>query len=186
MAAGDLTTLDAVRQWLNLTTALPDELLTRLISAASAFIQGPEGLGYQVAEQDYVLVLDGRGGDILALGSKPPLTAVASLKVDGVDIPPGAAASDRGYHFSPSAVWLTGYRFTAGRSNVELHCTRGWAAVPAALEQLCIELVGLVYKGKEHIGQESAGLKGETVTFSRDLPEPLRRQLLAWKQVVPQ
>lgn len=185
MADGDLTTLANVKQWLNLTTEAADELLTRLIAAASAFIQGPEGIGYQVASQEYALVLDGQGGDMLVLGAKPPISAVASLQVDGMSIPAAATATAKGYHFSPSAVWLTGYAFTRGRGNVELACTRGWAATPAVLEQLCIDLVALAYKGRDHIGQESAGVKGETVTFSKDLPEPLKQTLKTWKKVVP-
>ncbi len=41
MAAGDLTTIDNVKAWLSppLTTTNDDTLLTRLVTAASQFIQ---------------------------------------------------------------------------------------------------------------------------------------------------
>jgi hypothetical protein len=183
---GNLTTLAAVKQWLALTTDTADALLTRLIDAASAFIQGPEGIGYSVASQSYALVLDGHGGDVLALGGKPPLTAVASLVIDGVAIPLAALVTDSGYRFSPSSVWVQGYLFTRGRGNVALTCTRGWAATPADLEQAAIELIAVRFKERDHIGQDSASMQGQNITFStRDVPADVKRILESYKKVVP-
>ncbi len=172
---------------LTYTTVTPqDALLARLVSAVSAVIQGPEGIGYPVASQDYALRLDGQGGDILVLGSKPPLVAVASVIVDGIEIPPAVTARDQGYSFSPSAIWLRGYRFTRGRGNVEVACTRGWAATPAELEQACIELVALRYKERDHIGEEATSMQGQNVTFStRDVPNDVKMVLQGFKKVVP-
>jgi hypothetical protein len=183
---GNLTTLPAVKTWLGVTVDTADTLLTRLISAASAFVQGPEGLGYEVASQAYALVLDGHGGDILVLGAKPPLTAVASLVIDDVAILPAASRTAYGYRFSPSAVWLQGYAFTRGRGNVELACTRGWAATPSDLEQAVIELIAVRYKERDHIGQDSASMQGQNITFStRDVPASVKTVLQAYKKVVP-
>ena len=169
------------------TTVMPaDTLLARLITAVSEFIQGPEGIGYQVASQAYALVLDGHGGDVLVLGAKPPLTAVALLSIDDVAILPAASRTAAGYRFSPSAVWVQGYSFTRGRGNVELACTRGWAAVPADLEQAALELIGVRYKERDHIGQDSASMQGQNITFStRDMPDSVKTVLRAYKKVVP-
>lgn len=183
---GNLTTLTNIKQWLNLTLETSDALLTRLVAAASAFIQGPEGIGYQVDAQNYALVLDGHGGDVLALGGKPPLTAVVSLTIDGVAIPPAALITDSGYRFSPSSVWVQGYVFTRGRGNIELACTRGWAATPADLEQAALELMSVRFKERDHIGQESASMQGQNITFStRDMPASVKTVLQAYKKVVP-
>jgi hypothetical protein len=186
MAAGDLTILANVRAWLNLSTDTADAVLSRLISAVSAFIQGPAGIGYQVASQSCALVLDGHGGDVLTLGGKPPLTAVASLVIDGVAIPQAVLVTDAGYRFSPNSVWVQGYLFTRGRGNVALTCTRGWAATPSDLEQAAIELVAIRYKERDHIGQDSASQQGQNVTFStRDVPADVKRVLDSYKKVVP-
>jgi uncharacterized phiE125 gp8 family phage protein len=186
MADGNLTALADLRAWLNLTTDGADEVLARLITAASAFIQGPEGIGYQVASQSYALVLDGHGGDVLVLGSKPPLTGVTSLVIDGVTIRAAALSTDYGYRFSPSAIWLQGYQFSRGRGNVELVCTRGWATTPADLEQAAIELIAVRFKERDHIGQDMASMQGQNITFStRDMPNSVKTVLQGYKKVVP-
>jgi len=182
---GDLTGLTEAKEWLSITTDGSDILLDRLISAASAFIQGPEGIGYEVASQAYAEVRDGHGGSRLAFG-RPPLTAVASVKVDGVEIPPAAAVLGAGYRFSAGLIWLNGYLFTRGAGNVEVACTRGWAATPPQLEQACIELVAWRYSERERIGQESKSIQGANVTFStKDIPADVQRVLQAWKKVAP-
>jgi hypothetical protein len=182
---GDLTTPANLKDWLNLTTDGADVLLARLITAVSAFIQGPEGIGYQVASQSYALVLDGHGSDVLVLG-RPPLTAVTSLTIDGTVIPLAATTTASGYRFSSSAVWLQGYAFTRGRGNVALTCTRGYAATPADLEQAALELIALRFKERDHIGQDSASMQGQNVTFStRDMPASVKTVLQGYKKVVP-
>jgi hypothetical protein len=167
------------------TTVMPaDTLLARMITAVSRFVE--TWIGYPVASQSYALVLDGHGGDVLALGGKPPLTAVASLVIDGVAIPLAALVTDSGYRFSPSSVWVQGYLFTRGRGNIELACTRGWAATPADLEQAVIEVIAVRFKERDHIGQDSASMQGQNITFStRDVPADVKRVLDSYKKVVP-
>jgi len=167
------------------TTVMPaDALLARMIAAASQFVEN--WIGYPVASQSYALVLDGHGGDVLVLGSKPPLTAVTSLTIDGVAIPLAALVTDSGYRFSPSSVWVQGYLFTRGRGNIELTCTRGWAATPADLEQAVIEVIAVRFKERDHIGQDSASQQGQNISFStRDVPADVKRVLENYKKVVP-
>jgi hypothetical protein len=166
------------------TAANPqDPLLARLLSAVSAFIQ--EVIGYQVASQAYDLVVDGHGGDRLAFG-KPPLTAVAHLTINGLEIPLAPDTQAAGYRFTASAIILQGYQFVRGAGNVEISCTRGWAATPPELEQACLELAALRYKERDHIGQEIATMQGQNVTFStRDMPNSVKTVLNGWKKVAP-
>jgi hypothetical protein len=167
------------------TTVMPgDALLARMITAASQFVEN--WIGYPVASQSYALVLDGHGGDVLPLGGKPPLTGVTSLVIDGVAIPPAALVTDSGYRFSPSSVWVQGYLFTRGRGNIGLTCTRGWAATPADLEQAVIEVIAVRFKERDRIGQDSASMQGQNVTFStRDVPASVKTVLQGYKKVVP-
>ena len=62
MATGDLTTLDNVKAWFSppLTTTTDDTLLTRLVTAASQFIQ--TWLGRTIAETSYSETRNGQGG----------------------------------------------------------------------------------------------------------------------------
>src|SRR5712675_2084287 len=92
MTFGDLTTLADVKAWLqtgqNPFPATDDALLTRLISAASEFIQN--WLGRQIAAADWLEIRDGTGGQLLAFANIP-VTAILSLSIDGLAIPPAPA-----------------------------------------------------------------------------------------------
>src|SRR5215471_19421183 len=106
MPSGDLTTLADVKAWLqtgqNPFPATDDALLTRLITAASGFIQN--WLGRQVLSGDWIEIRDGDGGQRLVFANFP-VTAVLSLSIDGLAIPPaspgahGAGGFAAGYVF---------------------------------------------------------------------------------------
>src|SRR5690349_16353825 len=104
MAFGDLTTLDHVKAWLKTGQgAFPDSddaLLTRLISAASSFIES--WLDRRIAATDWQEVRDGTGGQRLAFANFP-VSAVLSLSIDGLAIPPAPAdgGCGPGYVFTP-------------------------------------------------------------------------------------
>ncbi len=170
MAAGDLTTLANVKGWFSppLTTSGDDVLLARLITAASQFIQ--TWLNRQIASQSYTETRDGDGGCKLAFANVP-VTAVASLSIDGLAVPPAPSPLAAGFAFSPTMLYLQGYCFTPGVQNVVVAYTAGYAATPPELEQACIELVALRYKERDRIGHVSKGVSGETVTFAqKDMP----------------
>ena len=81
-----LTTLEKVKEWLKLqTTSADDELLQRLIDAASAFIEG--WLGFTVLRHEVVKWCDGNGKDELVLTS-PHILAINSINIDGSDVSP--------------------------------------------------------------------------------------------------
>ena len=92
MAYGDLTTLADVKAWLqtgqNPFPATEDALLQRLIAGASEFIQN--WLGRPIASGDWLETRDGTGGQLLAFANIP-VTAVLSLTIDGLAIPPAPA-----------------------------------------------------------------------------------------------
>src|SRR5437879_12425479 len=121
MAFSDLTTLTDVKAWLqigqNPFPATDDVLLTRLIAAASQFIQS--WLNRQIAAADWLELRDGTGGQLMVLANSP-VTAILSLSIDGLNIPPaptdgGFAA---GYSFTSTELALRGYVFTRRPQNV--------------------------------------------------------------------
>src|SRR5438105_12977643 len=121
MAFVDLTTLAEVRSWLqmglNPFPATDDELLTRLITAASQYIQ--TWLNRQIASQDWIETRDGLGN---AFGPSEtryqfaafPVTAVNRVVVDGVmitailpstqlgSVVAGTFSAQPGYLFTPT------------------------------------------------------------------------------------
>src|SRR5215469_2264377 len=95
MSFSDLTTLADVKAWLQTgQSAFPatdDALLTRLITAASQFIQ--TWLNRQIASQDWIEIRDGLGGPLSLYEVRYqfatfPVSAVSLVVVDGLTIPP--------------------------------------------------------------------------------------------------
>src|SRR5712692_7636179 len=190
MAFGDLTTLGDVKAWLQ-TGQDPfpdtdDALLARLITAASQFIQS--WLNRQIAPSDWLEVRDGTGGQRLAFGNIPA-TAVLSLSIDGLTIPP--APSDGGYQvgyvFSPTELALRGYVFTRRAQNVIVTYTAGYAVTPPDIAQACIELVSQRYRERSRIGEVSRALGGgETVTYSQqDMSDDVKLLLRQYRTLAP-
>jgi len=187
-AAAGVYTFNAAQAGLGVslayTTVMPaDALLARLITAVSGFIE--RYLDRQIASQAYAETRNGHGGTILVFANRP-VTAVTGVTVDGVAIPAAADFSSPGYRFTISALILNGYCFTRGAGNVELAYTAGWAETPPDLEQACLELIAVRFKERDHIGQESASMQGQNVTFStRDLPASVKAALQGYKKVAP-
>jgi hypothetical protein len=190
MAFGDLTCLTDVTAWLqtgqNPFPAVDDALLMRLISAASQFIQ--TWLQRQIAVSDWIEVRDGNGGQRLAFANFPA-SAVISLSIDGLAIPPAPAGGrfGAGYVFSPTELALRGYVFTRCAQNVIVTYTAGYTNVPPDIAQACIELVCQRYRERSRIGEVSKALmSGETVTFSqKDMSDDVKTLLAQYQVVAP-
>ena len=188
MAFTDLTTLEDVKAWLQTgQAAFPatdDALLTRLITAASQYIQS--WLNRQIALADYLETRDGTGGDRLQFACCP-VTAVLSLTIDGQAIPAAPSAGTAGYSFSPTQLSLCGYRFNRGAQNIAVSYTAGYALPPPELAQACIELVALRYRERTRIGEVSRSLGGaETVAYSqKDMSDAIKTLLQQYRLVAP-
>jgi hypothetical protein len=190
MAFGDLCQLADVTAWLqtgqNPFPSVDDALLTRLITAASQFIQS--WLQRQVAVGDWIEIRDGNGGQRLAFANLP-VSQVWSLSIDGLDIPPAPAGGGfgAGYVFSPTELALRGYVFTRRAQNVSVTYTAGYSIVPPDIAQACIELVCQRYRERTRIGEVSKALiGGETVTFSqKDMSADVATLLTQYRVVAP-
>jgi gp6-like head-tail connector protein len=204
---GDLTTLADVKAWLQTgQSAFPptdDALLTRLITAASEFIQN--WLNRRIASQDWVEIRDGLGG---ALGScevryqfaAVPVSAVSLVIVDGVTIPPIPAAqpaqpwsaistfaTQAGYFFTPTQLIIRGYAVPRKAGCVTLQYTAGYSVIPPDLAQACIELVALRYRERSRIGEVARAIGGsETVTYSqKDMSDAIKTLIQQYRIVAP-
>jgi hypothetical protein len=190
MTFGDLTTLADVTAWLqtgqNPFPSVDDALLTRLITAASGFIQ--TWLNRPIAAADWIEIRDGAGGQRLAFANFP-VSAVLSLSVDGLAIPPAPAGGGfgAGYVFTPTELALRGYVFTHRAQNVVVTYTAGYASVPPDIAQACTELVCQRYRERTRIGEVSKALvSGETVAFSqKDMSDDVKTLLGQYRAVAP-
>lgn len=173
-----LTTLEKVKEWLKLqTTSADDELLQRLIDAASAFIEG--WLGFTVLRHEVVKWCDGNGKDELVLTS-PHILAINSINIDGSDVSPDQ------YRHADWWIILKNGCFSRGRRNICISYDMGFDNVPADIENAVIDLVGLAYNERDRIGFQSKSLAGETVSFfTGALSDRGKMVLQQYKQVVP-
>jgi hypothetical protein len=188
VAFGDLTTLADVKAWLQTgQAAFPttdDALLTRLVSAASQYIQ--IWLNRQMASADYLEIRDGTGGRRLQFACFP-VSTVLSLTIDDQVVPLAPSITAVGYRFSPTQLSVRGYRFNRGAQNVIVAYTAGYSITPPEVAQACIELVALRYRERTRIGEVSRSLGGaETVAYAqKDMSDAIKTLLQQYRLVAP-
>lgn len=186
MATGDLTTVAAVRAWLDLKNDASDALLAQLITAASSFVQDSI-LQRTLAATAYVENYRGTGADTM-LVRQFPIVSVASIAFSGRTITAAAAGNppSNGFMFDGQELWLPGDRFPY-REIVTVSYTAGYAAIPAVIAQAANELVGEAFKRRDRIGQSTKSLGGnETVSFDmKDMNATTKKALLAFQSVAP-
>lgn len=181
----DLATVQDLQSWLKLGT--PSEALAaelqRLVTAVSVWIQS--WLSRTIPSQDYLDVANGHGGTRLMLGNYP-VTAVASVAIDGVTVPASTGPAVPGWILANDQVMLRGYQFTAGEGNVEVAYTAGYADVPPDLTQACVELAAMRYKERERIGLASVAAGGQQTNYIvRDMPPGVATILQQYRKVTP-
>ena len=183
-----LTDLVTLKSYLALTGIEYDTLLTRLIGAASAFIE--TWLGQTIAVTNYNEVHNGNGGNKLYL-SRYPVLSVGSVTIDNLPVPVSTKVKMNGYSFNGHLIYLRGFTFSHGVLNVAVSYSAGWSVnaptdVPADLAQACIELIALKFRrmGSENLSAQ--GMAGETTTYVvTDMPKFVLTVLRQYKNVIP-
>ncbi|WP_372395294.1 head-tail connector protein (plasmid) [Azospirillum sp. HJ39] len=136
MATGDLTTLAAAKEWLEITDTSQDGLLARLITTASTAIQNSLNRP-SLAPTVYDGVFDGTGGATI-VPKNYPVTDVASVTVDGASV-----LLDR-VVWDAISISLKAGTFPRGRGNVRITYTAG-QPIPADVEQACLLTVQALF-----------------------------------------
>jgi len=164
VAAGDLTTLATVREYLRLEVSETshDALLTRLITSASDWFKA--AVDRQIASASVSETWSGVGETIKYL-SEYPVISVASVTVDGSAIPARTTGNGYVYDATTGKLELVGYTFTAGNVNCAVVYTAGWTVVPLDIEQTVVEAVALRFKDRDHVGQAYTVLNGTVTDF---------------------
>jgi len=179
---GDLTTLAAAKEWLGIpsTTTTDDALLSKHVSRVSAAAESY--MGRTIASASYTETVNGRGTSKLAF-HRIPVTAVASVTVNGVGIPSRTSPTSVGFSFDTQLLYLSGYTFTKGVQNVVLQYTAGFASIPADLEGVVLEILALRWANKDRVGVSSKALAGEQVSWFHNAPQDMKDVLDSYSRV---
>ena len=179
----DLSTVASAKAYLGISGTGDDTLLASLVSAASTLVQ--TWLSRDIPAQAYDERYNGPGGAVLVL-PWTPINSISLLTIDGVTVPAATTDGTLGYRFDDTMIVLAGYTFTRGLLNVRVQWNGGFTVIPPDLVQSVNELVALVYKESDRIGQTSKSIQGEVVSFfSGDLPPRIKTVLQQYKRVVP-
>ncbi len=167
---GDLTTLAAVRlylrgDFLDGSYQTFDAELARLIGAISADVRRQTDRALNVPAASVTERRHGDDGTRMLL-REYPVASVTSVTVDGVAIPAQVGGSGNGWFLDGDCIELIGYTFGAGRNNVVIVYSAGWATVPADLAQAVIQLVALAFTDADHIGKSSMTVGSDSATFN--------------------
>ncbi len=180
MAYGDLTTFDSLRQWLDVTTAIPNNdipMLEGLITSTSDWIH--RWLNRFLPLADYEEIQNGQGGFTMVTANFP-IISVLSLFIDDVEIPRAPSVRTIGYRFNDTAIVLRGSRFTRDLQNVVVQYRAGFARIPPAASQACNELVTKQYRERARVGVKQETIVGvDSYTYNvQDLLPDTRSALL--------
>lgn len=169
MAAEDLTTLAKVKSELgDVQTANVDTLLGTLITAASRWIMNQTGRRFYSAEVTWTTDGDGTYGLSLPNG---PVTAVALVIIDGIQIDPIITYGDTGWTQVGDRIELVGHRFCSGTANITIRYTSGYSTIPADLDQACVEMACWMFRNRDHFGLQQKSTHDSTaVTYRADVP----------------
>lgn len=166
MAAGDLTTLEAAKQWLGIDTADSDTQLQSLVTALSVFVQSE--LNRQILTNTVTETRQGNGKNRFQL-RQWPVQSITKVEWAGAQITTAVDAfgTASGVATDGRSLILIGYRMPYG-SPVRITYVAGWHEAPSDLAQVVTELVGEAYTSRTHIGETSHSSNGQTtVSFDR-------------------
>lgn len=177
----NLTTLNAVKRWLNLQDSSDsDQLLSDMLAGASAAVR--QYLSRDVLSASFDWTTDGTGSDRM-MTREFPVLSVSLLEVDFSPVPVSVRGSP-GYVAGPDKISLIGYKFTKGHMNVHVVYTAGWDTVPKDIEWATIELIAGRFKEQDRIGMISKTLAGETVAYSqKDMTDSVKSKLNPYRRV---
>ncbi len=187
MAYGDLTTFESLRQWLDISVAIPTSdftMLEGMITSASDWIHNWMNRFFPLA--DYEEIRDGQGGFSMKTANYPVIS-VLSLFIDDREIPHAASVRAIGYRFNDTSVVLRGWHFTRDLQNVVIQYRAGFARIPPSASQACNELVAKQYRERARIGVKQETIVGvDSYTYNvTDLLPDTRSALLVLRNVVP-
>ena len=206
MATGDLVDLASVKPWLDIASGdtSKDTILGFLISSCSNLME--QWMGRAICQATFTENYNGTGTSRLVLDQKP-ITAVSSLKINDAVIPGVTDPLQYGFMFDDNGLYLVGSVvpyylpgnpgisnvsgnnvFTRGNQNVAVVYQAGYATVPMALQQACVDFVAHKFRQRSRIGMKSdhVGVSAQGSSYDTDgIPDLVKAAMRPYKRWAP-
>jgi hypothetical protein len=161
--------ISALKVWLGVTVSTHDDVLTALEARAVATIE--RELDWYFGEpRDAVEVLDGTGGAVLYL-RQPPVDGTVTLASRSGPTGSWTTMDSTDFELDGRALYASGI-WTRGVRNYRATYQEGFVAAPQDIEQLVLDLVAALWRGRgrEGLASESIGDYAYTVKDLQELP----------------
>jgi hypothetical protein len=177
----DLTTIDALKQWLGEASDKSDAQLAHVVSAASAFVESYCQRSFNSAT--YTEYHDGTDAETLNLDQFPIISVTGIFEggsavslVSGVD--PYANPQPEIVIYQEEGKLVRPFsRFFSFRRFYKVVYVAGYAEIPADLVDATLNVAALMLREKDRIGIASKQSSQQATQFIRSLPETAQRTL---------
>jgi hypothetical protein len=174
---------------INYTIFSPEDImLGKLITNCSTLIRTYTSNNFQI--EIYDEIRSGYGHSKMMMTKNNPILNINSLTINNINIPAFPNNIDdstkTGYFYTNSYIQLRGYDFVKGQSNVEISYVSGYENIPEDINQSCVELVAYKFRERDHVGQQSKSVSGQTVSYIiKDIPDNIKIVLDRYINVIP-
>lgn len=193
LSADALTTGEALKRYLSISSSDNDELIDSLIDAVSA--QFNSYTGRKLAARDYShdsqdqaydpdnAILNGSGHGQLLL-PQYPVVSLSSLEMDGLALSQAPANSQSGWVLDQGAglITLLDQVFSKGVANIRLAYRAGFETIPADLAQAALEQAATRFQesaeGHGRLGISARTLADGSLSYSAKALLPQVSQVL--------
>lgn len=177
----DLVTLEEARTQLGISGLETDAVLSFLISSISADVEAAcERTFASAAGSETLTGIDG----YTILPARWPVTAVASLSVNGTAVSASTGYDVEGYYIDSNVVRLR-FRRLYRRDVVAITYTAG-SAIPADLKRAVLQLIALAFEERKRVGTASVSAAGYSVTYLPSMwPREVERVINRHRRIWP-
>jgi uncharacterized phiE125 gp8 family phage protein len=157
-----LASLADIKSLLSIAHLDDDDLLTRVVAAASTYFE--QQTGRTILATDYVEIQDGNGGRVI-IPSNYPVISVTTVTLNGTALALSTGYGVSGYYLNGNVIRLRDTWVSEGEGNVSISYRAGYVAAPEDVRQAVLELAALMYRERDRVGQQSKTVGGENVSF---------------------
>jgi hypothetical protein len=180
---GALASVEDLKSFLDIRHSEDDINLYQAIVAGSRWFESQ--VGRTIAATDYVELQDGAGGRSI-IPSNYPVISVASVTISGTAVTLSTAYGVSGYFLAGNVIKLRDQFVSEGTGNVSILYRAGYElnAIPSEVRQVVTEIAALMYRERTRVGQQSANIGGESVTFYYAPPARVVNIVEAYRRTV--
>lgn len=169
------TTLENVKQYINIKNNTDDTLLSNLILSVEQLFK--TYMSRDIIETDYTEILNGNGNKFITVNNTP-INSINSIIINDKQIDINKAIFDN------IMIVLKENIFEKGMLNCVISYNAGLRNIPKDLQQAANEMVGIKYKQIQHLDQTSKTIQTETISYiQQDIPDFIKIVLNNYRKV---